>query len=503
MNFLEAIAQSIIHILWQSIIIYCILMVVILLFKNQHKKIYYAALIAQFTMFAVFMFNIFYFLNNDSTKHVINDNFNTLLNYWYPYISFIYFIFLIITLLITYKDQSSIGKTIKDASNIIDEKWIYYIQSKKKELHIFQSVRLMIGSKYPFIFTKYFWKPIIYIPLSVITNMSAEQIETLLLHELMHIKNKDYLLNLLQLTIEKILYFNIIVKITGDIARQKREIICDAQVTKLSNKFSYSEALLQLSKQSKINKVSLISASGNSQNELLNRIKIIHQIDVEHPIWNFKKLLLSLIIAFILFPLSQNKKIVNIEHNQHTAIINNAKQNLLIEEEISLPSITTTRNDILIKNHPAKNVESNSNSKSEPDKMTTLSIEKHKIIKDKSIEEIKKNSDINYTPSSSSSSSINIQLANFRENNCYEFTVKNDSKEFEEVIMQLNNLLKNESIQYQSYQISQVQTLVGIEKSTYNYFKTENYTVEVFNNANYTRINLSKHSPEKVIDNIN
>ena len=43
-----------------------------------------------------------------------------------------------------------------------------------------------------------YFKPVILLPFTLATYLSAEEIEAILLHELAHIKRNDYLINLLQ-----------------------------------------------------------------------------------------------------------------------------------------------------------------------------------------------------------------------------------------------------------------------------------------------------------------
>jgi hypothetical protein len=53
-----------------------------------------------------------------------------------------------------------------------------------------------------------FFKPLILLPVGLIANLPYHQVESILLHELAHIKRKDYLVNLLQSFVETIFFFN-------------------------------------------------------------------------------------------------------------------------------------------------------------------------------------------------------------------------------------------------------------------------------------------------------
>ena len=51
-------------------------------------------------------------------------------------------------------------------------------------------------------------KPMILFPATVLTGLSAEQLETIILHELAHINRNDYLVNLIQSFLETVFFFH-------------------------------------------------------------------------------------------------------------------------------------------------------------------------------------------------------------------------------------------------------------------------------------------------------
>ncbi len=73
-------------------------------------------------------------------------------------------------------------------------------------------------------------KPVIILPLGMATGLSTAQIESILIHELIHIKRYDYLLNLVQAILESVFFFNPFVWILSDMMRREREHCCDDAV---------------------------------------------------------------------------------------------------------------------------------------------------------------------------------------------------------------------------------------------------------------------------------
>ncbi|MBK7558684.1 MAG: M56 family metallopeptidase [Chitinophagaceae bacterium] len=75
-----------------------------------------------------------------------------------------------------------------------------------------------------------FFKPVILLPVALVNNISTQQAETLILHELAHIRTNDYLLNWFLLTAETIFFFNPFVLSLCKHIRLEREKNCDLQV---------------------------------------------------------------------------------------------------------------------------------------------------------------------------------------------------------------------------------------------------------------------------------
>jgi len=87
-------------------------------------------------------------------------------------------------------------------------------------------------------------KPLILIPLGMLTSLSPEEAEAVLLHELAHIRRSDYLVNLLQNLIEIIFFFNPAVLWLSELIKAERENCCDDKAVAQSGKVNYLKALV-------------------------------------------------------------------------------------------------------------------------------------------------------------------------------------------------------------------------------------------------------------------
>ncbi|MEP7277121.1 MAG: M56 family metallopeptidase, partial [Bacteroidota bacterium] len=129
-----------------------------------------------------------------------------------------------------------------------------------------------------------FLKPVILIPAACLANLSMEQVEAVLLHELVHIKRNDYLTNLLIASVEILFFFNPFVKQLTASIRKEREYCCDDMVIQFQyHPCQYASALLTLEKSRLIPVTYGIAAGGRSQQQLLTRVERILGIRTKQP----------------------------------------------------------------------------------------------------------------------------------------------------------------------------------------------------------------------------
>jgi hypothetical protein len=123
-------------------------------------------------------------------------------------------------------------------------------------------------------------KPMILLPLTLTSGLSPEQIESVLAHELAHLRRRDHLVNLLQRVIESLLFFHPAVWWVSHRVREEREHCCDDLVVACgAMPLDYAKSLLrvaELSRASKLRRsvaaVSLL-ATGDKPSSLRQRIE--------------------------------------------------------------------------------------------------------------------------------------------------------------------------------------------------------------------------------------
>ncbi|WP_342085566.1 M56 family metallopeptidase [Dyadobacter sp. OTU695] len=127
----------------------------------------------------------------------------------------------------------------------IGGQWERRLSEFAENMGIAQPVRIFQSGlvKVPIVLGHF--KPVILIPLGVITSIPADQIEMVLLHELAHIRRLDFFVNFLQRLTELLFFFNPGILWISRLIREERENCCDDIALRHSgNQTAYIRALL-------------------------------------------------------------------------------------------------------------------------------------------------------------------------------------------------------------------------------------------------------------------
>ena len=79
-----------------------------------------------------------------------------------------------------------------------------------------------------------FLKPVILFPPAALMNLSTAQLESVLAHELAHIRRHDYLINLLQTIAETLFFYQPAIWWVSSQIRHERELCCDDMAVKFA-----------------------------------------------------------------------------------------------------------------------------------------------------------------------------------------------------------------------------------------------------------------------------
>lgn len=116
-------------------------------------------------------------------------------------------------------------------------------------------------------------KPVILLPPSMLSGLTPLQIELILAHELAHVRRCDYLWNLLQITLETLLFYHPVVRWVSNQARVEREQCCDDMVVALhGNPLAYARALTELEGLRHPQDALLLGANGGQVLDRIHRL---------------------------------------------------------------------------------------------------------------------------------------------------------------------------------------------------------------------------------------
>jgi len=318
-NISQVLGITIIHSLWQGLLIYFVLRLA-LMFSAQlssSKKYFLAttSLLAITGWFVYTLVNEIHIYNwlavmpaKLSATPIMLDlpvgisRFNDqTIRYYYsieeylPYVSIIY-----LTGLLFNTAQLIIGRkkinTIKQSMSI-DIQLQRRVNVLAEMLNIDHRVKIGITNLVDVPCMAGYFKPLIFLPFTLSTYMAAEEIEAILLHELAHIKRNDYLVNLLQQVISTLLFFNPCAQLINRIINEERENCCDDLVLKSTpNPVIYAKALLKL-EQTRQNNMQLAMSATGKKYQLLNRIERI--MKTKNPTQSIRPALLAMLILSI------------------------------------------------------------------------------------------------------------------------------------------------------------------------------------------------------------
>lgn len=111
-------------------------------------------------------------------------------------------------------------------------------------------------------------RPVVLLPAAAIAGLSTAQLEALIAHELVHVRRRDYLVNMLQMAVEAVLFFHPAVWWVSRVIRREREHCCDDEVVAVCDRMEYVSALTRLAEARQMH-VALAATDGS----LLQRVQ--------------------------------------------------------------------------------------------------------------------------------------------------------------------------------------------------------------------------------------
>jgi len=193
---------------------------------------------------------------------------------YFPHISVVYLFGLASQLIALLCGYIRIIQLKRGQKHVVAEEWQHMFGRLLKEFQIKRKVGFFLSEKVQIPTVIGYFKPIILFPFAAVTALDIKQVESILIHEITHIRRHDYALNLIKCLIEAILFFNPFVWFLGRLLEKEREHSCDDQVLKTTgDALVYARALLIL-ESIRADKLPVFALGAfNKKEYLLERIK--------------------------------------------------------------------------------------------------------------------------------------------------------------------------------------------------------------------------------------
>ncbi|MBO9729960.1 MAG: M56 family metallopeptidase [Chitinophaga sp.] len=327
---IRALCWTFIHSLWQGLVLSVIIALVITLTRKSRPAVRYNMLSALFGLFIITTVATFIkqlFVARDALQingreltamsggavyggtEVAPDFLQQFIGYFNSHAALIvtiWFIIFSIRLIRMFADIGYIQRIRYYGTHTPDENWQIRVHELAARLQLSTPVALLESELIKVPAAIGMLKPVILVPLGMLSKLSADQIEAILLHELAHIRRHDYFVNLLQSFAETLFFFNPAVLWLSSLIRAERENCCDDMVVAgPSSKKGYISALVAFQQHFVNNSGmgNMAMAFPGTQNTLLDRVKRIVSNENRNLNLMEKLILLGSIIMICVLPL--------------------------------------------------------------------------------------------------------------------------------------------------------------------------------------------------------
>lgn len=293
-NFNAALGQTLIHSLWQGVVLAGITGLIIILTRNTKAANRYLLMVGAMLLFAVvsvgtffyelyqpmakaataeIIYNVSVISNIPAVERSVPQQVMQYVNTHTQTIVFVWFFIVLARSLQLATGLQSLYHLRRKNLYAVDEKWARRVAVLSARLGINRIVGIAESgiAKVPMVIGHL--KPLILIPAGLLTALPPAEIEAILIHELAHIQRRDYLVNLLQSFLEIIFFFNPAVLWLSALIRTERENCCDdIAVEQTSSKVNYIRALVSC-QEYQLSAPAYAMAFPGRRSQLMDRVK--------------------------------------------------------------------------------------------------------------------------------------------------------------------------------------------------------------------------------------
>ena len=160
-----------------------------------------------------------------------------------------------------------------------DSRFVEVVDQIKRQLGIGRRVRVMVCDRVDVPAVLGLFWPILLVPTSMLTGLPMHQIRVIVAHELAHVRRFDYVVNLCQMLVESVLFYNPVVWWISRQIRVEREACCDALAVALTGTpMDVATTLVDVAEELDLRQARdrfLAQAIGDDSGSLLSRVQRI------------------------------------------------------------------------------------------------------------------------------------------------------------------------------------------------------------------------------------
>lgn len=307
---IQALCRTLVHSLWQGLLIALLAALALVFTKRSSASVRYHLLVALLCCLVFgFILTFIIELQNEVKPGVLvrsgpSPSLSGIVDYTFAYVQahagIIIFIWLIIISLRGMRilfNMYMLGRMKKVKVRKLAGIWQLRLTELAGNMGARRAVTLLESgiTKVPLVIG--YLKPVILIPIGLVNALNQQEVEAILMHELAHIKRRDYLINLLQVVAETFLFFNPAVLWLSSLIRAEREHCCDDIVVgHTRNKIAYIHALVHFEEYRLGSPGHALAFSGKNGSVLQRLERMTHRSN--RSLNRIETIILSLLLVF-------------------------------------------------------------------------------------------------------------------------------------------------------------------------------------------------------------
>lgn len=289
-SWIIALGKTLLNSLWLGFILLSLLKALFLLIPQRLAVYRYHAALFSMLLFVGFSFTLFVYLyspvSEGSFTIKAGGGINAVLSQlipgansglipFYYYISFAYMGGMGIYFVKTLSEFGKI-KTLRRNATGVTGIWRNQFETYCKRAGVRSKVDFLVSEGPVTPFLTGVIKPAIIVPSAMFTQLSFNEVEAILMHELYHLKRLDHWVNLIQNVVELLFFFNPAIRLLSEMISSERERCCDDRVLEgQAHPLEYARALYQISNLQNSSGFREMAAAGNDKGQLKSRIERI------------------------------------------------------------------------------------------------------------------------------------------------------------------------------------------------------------------------------------